>query len=131
MELHPIDREPYAASVGASRSSHRVRGTPTANAATTHAVAMAAIHAGQTTQAPAIATPCSASSNTTRSGPGVATNVCFLSPGVEKIAGRPTRMTTAGMASQIDQRVTAQGPHIHATISTRNRSPELSGVSKG
>ena len=108
-----------------------MRGMPTTMANSTQRVAAIAAQAGQTSQAPAIATACSASSINTRSGPGVATMICRLSPRVEKTDGRPIRIISAGAMSQTDNWAAAQGPETHAMTSTRKRSPDESGVSKG
>ena len=100
-------------------------------AASTIMVAQHAIQPGQTIQAPATATKCNAISSKTRSGPGVATMICFLSPGVEKTNGSPVRMSRAGNISQTDNWAATRGPVTHAMISARKRSAGVGGVSKG
>ena len=116
---------------GTPPSSHFVRGIPTTIAASTIMVAQHAIQPGQTIQAPATATKCNAISSKTRSEPGVATMICFLSPGVEKTDGRPIRNSRAGNISQTDNWAATHGPATHAMISARKRRPDVSGVSKG
>ena len=104
---------------------------PVASATTTTAVAARAGKVGQTSQGAVTATACRANSRRARNKPGVATMICRLSPGVENIAGSPTRTTREGAISQGDCCATAQGPATQAINSTRKRSPELNGVSKG
>ena len=100
-------------------------------AASTIMVAQHAIQPGQTIQAPATATKCNAISSKSRGGPGVATMIFFLSPGVEKTDGSPTRMSRAGNISQTDNWAATHEPATHAMISARKRDPDVSGVSKG
>lgn len=127
----PAGRYTYVASPGATGappSNHFVRGMPTRMAATRIMVAQLAIQTGQTIQAPVSVTRCNTISSRTRRGPGVATTICFLSPGVEKTDGRPIRMSRAGKISQMDNWAAAHGPATHAIISARRRSPDVSGV---
>ncbi len=118
-------------SSGAPANNHLVLGTPENNATATTTVHGTASHAGHATHAPASATACNENSILTRFGPDVATTTCFLSPGVENIAGIAIKTIATGIASQTLIWAAAQGPATHAITSTPKRDPPDRAVSYG